>query len=188
MIAATRKLLETTPPAGLTIAMIAREVGADPALVRYYFGDRQSLLLAVVEDMIGAPRPPPPPSDADPADKLARRIESSANFTRKAHSMQRLMVDELAKAKSPQIRERVRELNAHAVNSYREILDQEHPHPLKPADALFVFTAVIGMCDFFASAQPVIRPQLPPDTDPDELAERYKAFVIDLVLNGLRPR
>ena len=39
LLAATEKLLRMMPPAHVTISRIAREANADPALIRYYFGN-----------------------------------------------------------------------------------------------------------------------------------------------------
>jgi AcrR family transcriptional regulator len=188
LIAAARKLLRTHPPAEVTSARIAREAGADPALVRYHFGNRETLLLAVVEEIIAAHRAAHPPLDAPPAEQLAGRVRDTVRLARGAQSMQRLLIDELALAKSPAIRARISAMNATAVGLYARVLDQNRPGALEPADPLFVFIAVVGMCDFFASAKAMITPLVPVDTDFDELANRYVDFAIKLVLDGLRPR
>ena len=57
-----------------------------------------------------------------------------------------------------------------------------------PADPLFVYVAVIGMAEFFVAAQAMITPLLTQKMSADELTERYKKFIVDMVLNGLRPR
>jgi AcrR family transcriptional regulator len=189
LIAAARKLLEIHTPAKVTASMIARVAGADPALVRYYFGDRASLLLAVVNDIIASRRAGRPArGEAPPAEMLKYRIGSTMSLARRARSMQRLMIDELAEAKSPVIRERVRELNGVAVANAAAILEQTQAEPLIEVDPLFLHIAIVGVCEFFAAAQSIIRPFVPPDTDPQELAERYEAFVCKLFLDGLRPR
>jgi len=110
------------------------------------------------------------------------------DFARTARSMQRLMIDEVAEAQSPQIRKRVRELNGLAVEGYRKFFDQNQPNPLVPTDPLMVYVALIGMAEFFVAAQSMIVPLLPQKMSADELAERYKTFIVNLVLNGLRPR
>src|SRR4249920_3443005 len=51
LLDAAEKLLRELPPARVTITRIAQEASVDPALVRYYFGDRNSLMLAVVDRM-----------------------------------------------------------------------------------------------------------------------------------------
>ena len=55
LLVATEKLLRTMPPARVTISRIAREANADPALIRYYFGNRAALLVAVVDRVTARP-------------------------------------------------------------------------------------------------------------------------------------
>src|SRR6476620_7621008 len=50
LIAATRKLMKVMPPAQITRLDIARAAGVDPALIRYYFGDKSKLIVAAVLD------------------------------------------------------------------------------------------------------------------------------------------
>jgi AcrR family transcriptional regulator len=50
LLAAAEKLLRTMPPARVTISRVAKAgEGRIPALVRYYFGNRTALLVAVVD-------------------------------------------------------------------------------------------------------------------------------------------
>lgn len=59
LIQAARDLLQELPPAQVTSTAIAKRAGSDPALVRYYFGNRENLLFEVAKQ-IGeeANRPP----------------------------------------------------------------------------------------------------------------------------------
>jgi TetR/AcrR family transcriptional regulator len=102
--------------------------------------------------------------------------------------MQRLMIDECAEAKSPQVRRRALELNARAVQRFAKLFDQQRAEPLESVDPLFVYVAIIGMSEFFAAAQSMIVPLLPQKVSASELAERYKRFLVKMVLDGLRPR
>ena len=79
-------------------------------------------------------------------------------------------------------------MNAKAVAGFSRILDQDDSAPLVPPDPLLLYIAIIGMSEFFVAAQPMIMPLLPGKTGADALAERYKAFIVRLVLDGLRPR
>ena len=109
LIAAARALLQELPPAQVTSTAIARRAGADPALVRYYFGNRENLLFEVAK-LIGAEANRPPPDEGDPVELLADMIHNTFRFTRSAKHMQRLMIEELeaeltkplaAKARAP---------------------------------------------------------------------------------------
>lgn len=188
IIASARKLLETLPPHRVTIVLIARQAGVDPALVRYYFSSREELLFAVVEDILGTWTATHLPPDAPPAGQLASWIRGMVDFAGRFRSMQRLMIEECAEAKSPEVRKRVRELNAMAVAGYARLLDQGKSERLEPVDPLLFYIALIGMAEFFFAAQPMIQPLLPQRTSPAELAERYKDFIVNMVLNGLVPR
>ena len=188
IVASARKLLETLPSHRVTIVMIARNAGVDPAMVRYYFASREELLIAVVENILatwGASRTPP---QGTPAEQLEGWVRGMVDFARNTRSMQRLMLEECAEAKSPTVRKRVRELNAAAIAGYAKLLDPHEREPLGPADPLLLYVAIIGMAEFFASAQPMILPLLPGKMSPEALAERYKEFVVGMVLNGLKPR
>ena len=187
VLAATRKLLHDLPPARVTTSAIAREAGIDPALVRYYFGDRTNLLLAVVDEMIGD-APMVNADEADPVAVLAKSIQNTARFTRSTRHIHRLMVDELADAKSAEVRERLGQMNAFAIQDFAKLMERDDGRELRKVDPLFLHIALIGLFDFFVSAQPVIRALVPEGTDMDALAAKFEAFVTDLVLEGVKAR
>jgi AcrR family transcriptional regulator len=187
VLEAAKKLLHDLPPARVTISAIAREAGIDPALVRYYFGNRDNLLLAVVDLML-AGVPHHVRADADAIATMEERIRGTLSFTRSAKQMNRLMIDELANSKSPQVRERQRVMNIAAADAIGKLMDRDHGATLTKVDPLFLHIALIGIFDFFVLAQPLIRNLVPEGTDMEELAHRFEDFVVRLVLDGLRKR
>src|SRR4051812_40195136 len=48
IIRSTRALMKTIKPASITRDAVARHAGVDPALIRYYFGDRAALFREVI--------------------------------------------------------------------------------------------------------------------------------------------
>jgi TetR/AcrR family transcriptional regulator len=188
ILRAASRLLKDNLPAQVTNSMIAREAGADPALIRYYFGDRSSLFMAVAEDLMNTVREPAPDAPMDAKRFLEWRVGGTMRFARSARSMQRLMVDELAESPSPEVREAVRQRNAGLVARYAEILEKQIGDEIVDVDPLFLHAAILGVCEFFTAAQAVVLPLAEPGTDPKELADRYQEFVVDLFLNGLRKR
>jgi AcrR family transcriptional regulator len=188
ILQAACRLLRDKLPAQVTNSMIAREAGADPALIRYYFGDRSALLLAVVEELMKSVRQPAPAPPMDAEQFLAWRIGGTLRFARTARAMQRLMVDELAESSSPEVRESVRQRNRGLVDRYAEILKTQIGEEIVDVDPLFLHVAILGVCEFFTAAHSVVMPLAEPGVDAAELAARYEAFVIDLFLNGLRRR
>jgi AcrR family transcriptional regulator len=186
IVAAARKLLDKLPPHEATISSIARSAGVDPALVRYYFKSREELLLAVIEDILATWKFSHPPQAAGPSAKLAAVVRDIADFALNVRSMQRLLVDECAGAKSAEVRRRVRELNTGVVSRWALMLHAERESSSRATDPLFMHVAIIGMCEFFAAAQAMIMPLVPDGMKADELAERYKDFIVRLVLDGMR--
>lgn len=188
ILQAACRLLKDNLPSQVTNSMIAREAGADPALIRYYFGDRSALLQAVVEELMKSIRQPPPATPMDAEAFVTWRVDSTLKFARTARSMQRLMVDELAESGSAEVREAVRQRNKGLVERYAGILKSQIGDEIVDVDPLFLHVAILGVCEFFTAAQSVVMPLAEPGTDPTDLATRYEAFVIDLFLNGLRRR
>jgi TetR/AcrR family transcriptional regulator len=188
ILQAACRLLKDKLPTQVTNSMIAREAGADPALIRYYFGDRSALLLAAVEELLKSVRQPAPTMPMDAKEFVTWRVRSTLRLARAARSMQRLMVDELAESSSPKVREVVREQNRTLVRRYTEIVEEQIGDEIVEVDPLFLHIAILGVCEFFTGAQALVIPLKEPGTDPAELAERYEAFVIDLFVNGLRRR
>jgi TetR/AcrR family transcriptional regulator len=186
IVAAARQLMERLPPHEATVSAIARKAGVDPALVRYYFSSREQLMLAVIENIIETWTATHPTPAAGPAARLATHVGDMLDFSRKVRAMQRLMVEECAGSKSADVRRRVRELNEGAVSFYRLLVHSEKHSAKNPTDPLFMFVAVIGMCEFFAAAQGMIQPLAPEGVSAEELAARYKDFITRLVLDGLR--
>jgi AcrR family transcriptional regulator len=184
LVAAARALLQELPPAQVTSTAIAKRAGADPSLVRYYFGNRENLLFEVAKQ-IGeeANRPLP---DGDPIALLADMIHNTFRFTRSAKHMQRLMIEELDSASSPDVREKMRDWNQQPIANYRRIQERDRDGELRAFDPLFMYLAVVGISDFFATGAPLIELVAPPGTDLEKLGRNYEDFVVDLITNGLR--
>jgi AcrR family transcriptional regulator len=187
LVCAARELLQELPPAQVTSTAIARRANADPALVRYYFGNRENLLFEVAKQ-IGEEANRPPPDDGDPIELLADMIHNTFRFTRSAKHMQRLMIEELDSASSPEVREKMRDWNRQPIANYARIQELDRAGKLRPFDPLFMYLAVVGISDFFASGAPLIELVAPDGTDIAELGREYENFVVELISDGLRKR
>jgi len=184
IIDSVKKLLREMAPASITISLVAREAGVDPALVRYYFQDRSNLLMEVVNDLLQGV-PTEPQNLANPEAAIVERIHQAHKFTRSAQQMQRLMIDELANSKSEEVRQKHREINLRAIAIYRSLLAGDGGTRLRQVNPMFLYFTVVGIFDFFVSAEPMVRLVTPPETDMDELGSEFTDFVVDLLLNGL---
>jgi len=185
-VAAARKLMDEAPPHEATILSIASKAGVDRALVRYYFRNRDQLLLAVIEDILDEWNAAHPDPDASPATRLETHVGNMLDFALRVRSMQRLMVDECASSRSSQVRKRVREINSGKIDALGRVL--RSGDRTSSTDPLFLYVAMVGMCEFFAAAQAMILPLAPAGMSPGELAKRYRKFIAGLTLDGLRSR
>lgn len=186
IVAAARKLMDEVAPHQATISSIARKAGVDPALVRYYFKSRDALLLAVIEDILNTWHASHPVPAAGPAQRLATQVGDMLDFALRERSMQRLMIDECAASRSADSRRRVREINAAFVDNLALLLHPEKNSTGNSTDALFLYVSLVGLCEFFAASQAMIMPLAPDGISPGELAVRYKKFITQMVLDGLR--
>ncbi len=187
LIAAARELLQELPPAQVTSTAIARQADADPALVRYYFGNRENLLFEVAKE-IGKEANSPLPDHGDAVELLAKMVRDTFRFTRSAKHMQRLMIEELDSASSPEVREKMREWNQHPLDNYDRIQQLDTAGELHRCNPLFMYLAVVGISDFFVTGAPLLELLVPEGTDMDELASQYEEFVISLLTDGIRKR
>jgi len=187
LVAAAEALLKVLPPARVTISRIAQEAGVDPALVRYYFGDRTKLLMAVA-DRVTAKATHTGPRALDPQAALIEHIRKTLAFVRSAPFMHRLMIEELTDAGTEDTRAHARKMNVDLVAFYRELLEADGGQNLREVDPLFLHLVILGTSDFFTSADPLISQMVPADTDKDDLTAQFNTFLVDLLLNGLRPR
>jgi TetR/AcrR family transcriptional regulator len=187
LLAAAEKLLREMPPARVTISRIAREANADPALIRYYFGNRAALLVAVVDRVTAHPNRNTQPKSG-PAVAIADHIAQTVDLVRRAPFLHRLINDELEQAGTEESRERVRAMNLDLVEFYRKLLSADDGTEFVETNPLFLYLVVLGTSDFFSSASPMIRELLPPGTDVDAMTKEFKSFLATLVLDGLRKR
>lgn len=187
LLAATETLLRTMPPARVTISRIAREANADPALIRYYFGNRAALLVEVVNRVTAHPQRDVR-QKGEPLVALADHIARTVQLVRRAPYLHRLIHDELRDTGTEESRARVRQMNLDLVDFYRTLLNNDDGSDLVAANPLFLHLAVLGASDFFASAEPMIRELLPDGADPEKSSAEFQSFLINLFLNGMRRR
>lgn len=186
LIDAALRLLHDLPPSKVTISSIAREAGADPALIRYYFGNRTRLFLAV-SDRLTARLPEGAESD-DPVEALTEHIASTARFIGSTRYMQRLMIDELLEAEDAEVSEQMRQRNLAGLAYYRKLLAGDGGRELIDANPMFLHLMILAMFDFFSSAEPLVRALAGPDADMETLAKDYEAFVTKVIVDGVRKR
>lgn len=188
LVAAARRLLQDLPPAQVTNAAIGREAGADPALIRYYFGSREALLFEVAQQIASSAEPMGSFEKRTPEEQVELLIHQTFRFTRSARYVQRLIGEELSQARSPEIRDKLRKWQRIPVQLYEKARDSDQGEQLTEFDPLFLHLAVIGISDFFQSGEEVVKMLVPEGTDLAALERDYETFIKNLLLDGLRRR
>ncbi|BAK68161.1 hypothetical protein SLG_34860 [Sphingobium sp. SYK-6] len=189
LIEKTAELLRTVPPEKLSLSMAARHARVHLTLFKYYFVDRTRLLVDVarmlsrnIGDTVAAIE-----IDASSApERLAIRIDAMVDFLLVNPFYHRLMVEIIGNA-DPLATELINVWMTKTLDIYRSIIDTGVKEgSLKEIDPYFTFLAVMGLCEQFQHASRLFdRTQLAAGETPDEAAARYKAFMRELILNGI---
>jgi AcrR family transcriptional regulator len=192
LIDAARALLMRLPPGRVTFAAVAREAHVDPALVRYYFKDRITLLIAVANAMFPSASEAAMdfwPAGTTPAEALHNQALNLFHFNYVNPFLHRLMLDEFANSASHEARALLVKLNETSLSRYRRIFEEGAKRgELKSIDPLFMHLALLGLCEFFIAAQPIIECILGKKADSKALAERYARFIAEMVVEGVKKR
>lgn len=192
LLNATCALLSERSSLDVSLSDIAKKSGLNSALIKYYFGNKEGLLLAVLE------------RDAEtameglrhlvamdlPAEKKLRvHISGLINAYYRSPYLNRLihyMIENGEGLSSDRVAEIfVRPM----VDAYREILDQgEREGSFRRIDPEFLYFSLVGSCDHLFHATYSRRSILGGPKLSDELRQRYAQHIIDTCLHGIAAR
>lgn len=190
LIKAAMELLEQMPPAKVTRAAVARHARVDPSLIRYYFSDRDSLLVAVLHRIVGEARSQHVASQAGTAaDRLRERVRGVFQFNATYPFVHRLVAEEIAPSASAEAREAFQRENLGSIAAFDELLKEgSKDGSLRKVDPVLLHIAVLGMCDFFVGSGSALQDAVGKSTSSAAAAKRYAEFISTLVVDGLKPR
>lgn len=195
LILKTCDLLRTTPPHKITIAAVARHAGVNPALIRYYFGDRSSLMLAVARHLLNETATMrealTTPESAERA--IRRMVRSLIDLHREYPSFRELFFDDIMNMPSAAARRLFSETIEDGVERARAMLtllrDERPGRSAKTADIepALLHLALIGMGELYVSAFKMIETGVGAKLDRDAVDEQFVEFIANMILYGLRP-
>jgi AcrR family transcriptional regulator len=191
LIEKTCELLRSLPPDKVTRAEVARHAKVDPSLIRYYFKERSALLVAAAEQttqqFANWMEKRVSETDHSPESLLRTRIETQLDLNLANPFFHRLMTEELVHSKSSEAKLLLHKVTARAMNGYRSILTAGiKDGSMREVETAFLFLSVVGMCEFFLAGLPILKIAMGEDIDEAAVTARYREFVFDLVMNGLR--
>lgn len=192
LLAATAALLSESKDLDVSLADIAARSGLNAALIKYYFGNKEGLLMRLLErdaaivmtglrQLLG--------TRASAAQKLRWHIRGIINSYFKMPYLNRLIHHMMHQASTDNA-ERVQQIFiTPMIAAYRQILAQgAAEHSLKPMDPVLLYYGLVGACEhiFYAGATRAVL--LGEAQVSAETKEAYITLVEDMCLNGLAER
>lgn len=191
---AAASLMSERQSLDFSLSEIAQRSGLNSALVKYYFGNKDGLLLALVErDAAQASRDMEHLIGLEMQATQKLRLHIAAiinNFHRHPYLSRLLHVlldDRLEDTKS--VREIARFFVKPVVRCQREILRQGIASgEFKPTDPMLLYVSLLGACDHLFNARSSLRAAFGVQEITEELRAEYIAHVTDTFIAGLRRR
>ncbi|MFZ5692919.1 MAG: TetR/AcrR family transcriptional regulator [Pseudomonadota bacterium] len=183
------RLLNERGMGNVSLNDVAREAKLNPALVTYYFGSKDNLFQAVVEQVVGEWRAEviaAVPEDAGPEDTLRLRARATMHFLRRYPYLTRLIMHQMMTVKSKESR--------FFIENFARINFEEHTALLRkgaeagifrPVDPLFYFAHYVAIGDLYANLRPMME-RLGGKAEND--GARFEAFVeamIEMLIYGI---
>lgn len=184
---ATLDLLRHTRPGALTLKEVALQAGVDAALVRYYFGNKEGLLRETISLMLEQRQATSSAllrQDLTPKQRLHKRISAVLTQQCTDPNFHQLVVEQLFSSREESAKRMVETIAARGLAIERAVL-QGGEGKLRAVDPRFLNICILGMCEFFASSQPLVAAMFKKPID-EKLTQSYIDFLVDLLLNGLR--
>jgi AcrR family transcriptional regulator len=190
LVAKTAELLRTLPPEKLSLSAAARHARVHLTLFKYYFKDRTHLLVDVAFALsveIGERIANIETGDLSAPDRLAIRVDAMIEFFLLNPFYHRLMVEIMSDETNPLATEMINIWMSKTLDIYRSIIDAGVAEgTLRRVDPQFTFLAIMGICEKFGHTSKLFtRNKFVPHKTPESAAARYKAFVLEMVLEGV---
>ncbi|TFL14714.1 TetR/AcrR family transcriptional regulator [Pusillimonas caeni] len=189
LLAAAIEELRVSSPESLTLAGVAARAGVHPALIRYYFGNKDKLLREVVKQLVDQGQESARStmeSSAPLEDKLAGRLQSMIDLIHSNPHFHRLVLDKIyGQGNDGDGEDLLGQIATRGMRLTVSLLHDQPSRPVRPIDPRFLHVAMIGLTEFFVAAKPLLHELFGENADIDELKSRYVSFVTDLILHGI---
>ena len=174
----------------ISLSELSLRSGLNSALVKYYFGNKAGLMKALLDrDMAAITHSVDAllHKDMDPAAKLRLHLGKMVDTYYATPYLNRLLM-RLVRDSDPEEAKRIAETYLIPLQSAydRLIAEGVKAGVFRPIDPQLFYFSATGAADRFFSARLVLRHCFDQDTLTDELRDRYKAHIIDLIMAGIR--
>ena len=192
LLRAAAKLLNERNTIDLSLSELAERSGLNSALVKYYFGNKEGLMLALLqrdaataiqdlERLLAL--------DIPPRDKLRQHIAGVITTFHRSPYLNRLLHAMLDDRNSET--DSAKKLTAFFVKPFARLQSQlleqgVRAGEFRPVDPMFFYVSVLGACDLLFNARFTLRAVFKAPRITDQLRQRYIDHVTLLVLNGIQ--
>ena len=174
----------------ISLSELSLRSGLNSALVKYYFGNKAGLMKALLDrDMAAITHSVDAllHKNMDPAAKLRLHLGKMVDTYYATPYLNRLLM-RLVRESNPEEAKRIAETYLTPLQSAydRLIAEGVKAGVFRPIDPQLFYFSATGAADRFFSARLVLRHCFDQDTLTEELRERYKVHIIDLIMAGIR--
>lgn len=195
IIDAAASLMRSKSPQALSVSEVAASAGVDPALIRYYFVNKQGLMRATAAHLlqeIQARSRLMLDEQGTLEDRVRRRLRMLIEALRDNPRFLQLVLNEVYAADaSPDSQQILQDVAFKGVALSEAILHDGDGLRAETddIDPRFLHVAMLGMCTFFMDAQPMLKVLFGPAAQvEDRFTDQYVDFATKLILQGIVPR
>lgn len=187
------ELLREVAPRDLSLLKLARYAGVDRSLIRYYFRDRPTLLLAAARHLFGLLKSRLDQAEVslahDPVASIREFTTILLTFQIEHPYFHRLMIEEVVNAPKKEAQAFFRAVTDQGVRTFRGLASAAGRRgSVRPYEGAFLYLAVIGMCEFFVAGRPILEVAFGEDFEVERVNRRYREFLREYVIDGIRAR
>jgi len=189
LLAAASQIMRDGDTINLSLSELSLRAGLNSALVKYYFGNKMGLMLALLERDMGnivAGLGALVAKDMESEDKLRRHIGAVIDTYYRFPYLNRLLM-QMVRDSAPADATRIADLYLKPIAEAYETLITEgvKAGKFRKVDPQLFYFTVTGAADRFFSARLVLRHCYDQEDISEEMRDRYREHTVDLIMRGI---
>lgn len=189
LIEAAQAILAARPAGKLTVREVAARAGCDVALVNYYFGSKEGLLAAALEDALAELRQVLETytrMEGTFEDQVRRMVREPILAMGERRHLPRMIIGQILLERGPQADRWIAALGLSQLQAVGDIVEEGiRSGAFRQVDARALVYSFSAIPAFFFLMAPVIERILGEEAVSQEAVESFADAVADLVLHGL---
>jgi AcrR family transcriptional regulator len=177
----------------ISLSELSLRSGLNSALVKYYFGNKAGLLMALLDrdwqTIVTSVDALVAKDGWDPEAKLRRHISKVVDTFYTVPYLNRLTMRMVRESDDKEARRIADSYLSPMYNAYEQLIgDGVKAGVFRPVDPQMFYFTVTGAVDRFFSARLVLKHCFDTDTLTEELRDRYRQHTIDIIMAGILAR